>query len=159
MGRKIWTPESEVSLTFVKPGFLEKAREVYKYLDGLLGITDTDYSATDQVMICPLKEIMEEHYKGVLHLPFAGKMIGEFVKNGLVARVYSGNGIVDAIVDATGVTDPSQCVPGTVREHFSNDVMAVALKEGRPVKNVIHRSRNEKEGWEEYLRFKRFLGI
>ena len=76
----------------------------------------------------------------------------------MVIAVYRAERVIQRIIDACGPTDPAQAPFDTIRGKYSTDSLNRAIAEGRPVRNVIHRSDSiaeaelEIEVWKAYLR-------
>ena len=156
--QKLWTPAEEISVTFIKPKHASQTKEIYLALDSLLDRWGLSYETSEPNPVHPSKQLLEKHYAHILSLPITAPMIREFSQEGVIVRAYRGSGVIEAIVDATGVTSPSKCAPWQVRRLFSDDDLEKALLEGRAVKNVLHRtgkieeSEQEARMWWAYIR-------
>jgi len=151
--QKLWTPADEISTTFVKSKFVNRARKIYVALNDILRENGVSYEASEPNFVHPSEELLQRHYAHILNLSFTESMIKEFFEKGVVLKAYRGPGIVSAIVYATGITSPSRCEPWQVRAIFSKDDLEEALAEGRAVENVLHRTRKKEESEEEARRW------
>ena len=103
------------------------------------------------------RDIIESHYA-----PHKGKfyfedMVADFVEKPTVIAVYEGAGVISRMLEIIGPTDPSKAPPHTIRYRYSNDSLADAIAQKRPLKNVVHRSDSVSESsreiavWNQYL--------
>lgn len=58
----------------------------------------------------------------------------------VVAVVLEGNAAIELVRKLVGKTDPTAAEPGTIRRDYSSDSFAVANREKRSVRNLMHAS-------------------
>ncbi len=67
----------------------------------------------------------------------------------IVLIVLESENAIEKVRKIAGYTDPATAKKGTIRGDFGEDSVAIANREGRPVKNLIHASGNKKEAENE----------
>lgn len=83
-----------------------------------------------------------------------GEMIVEKLKKfmtcgPIVAMVLEGNQAVEVVRKLVGATEPLSSDVGTIRGDFTLDSYTLADKDGRAVRNIIHRSGSKEEAERE----------
>lgn len=144
----------EISLTFIKPPFLSQSDEIWDFLDEKLKVRFVKFGHGH---VYVPRSVFEEHYAHVSKYPFFEGMVNELASEGINICAYGGEGIVSDIRRVLGPTDPSKAGKDTIRGRFSNDVLEVALSQGRVVKNVMHASGSVEEGEIEFKRFAHYI--
>ncbi len=137
----------EKSLVFIKPWSIEQAEEILNFLDNSL---KENFEKTPPKFIKPSPEIIKKHYEHLNYLPYFEEIINSIKENGIVLSVYSGEDIIKRVRNIIGPTDPAQAPPHTIRGKFSSDSLKLALEQSRPLKNVIHASKDKKEAEKEF---------
>ena len=67
----------------------------------------------------------------------------------VVAMVVRGNEAIDSIRKLIGFKEPKNATPGTIRGDFSTDSYALADKEKRAIRNLVHASGSTDEAQRE----------
>ncbi len=62
------------------------------------------------------------HYAVHRDKPFFGELVKYITSTPLIASVFEGEGAIDAIRQAMGVTNPEQAGPGTIRADYGLDI-------------------------------------
>ena len=124
----------ERTLTFVKPGHLDVARDIFEYVCFCL-MEECEKNLVG--LLKPSRKQMEEFYFHTREMPFYEAMIGRYISDGLVACTWSGRGIVERIRVLAGNTDPKKAESWTIWGKFGNDSLDVAYREGRFLENVF----------------------
>ena len=147
----------ERSLVFIKPGHIDLGKEIFDFLEETLG---KDFERLfDPVHINPMpKELLEEHYGHVKHLPFFEKAIKLFEDQGVIMTVYAGEDIVNRIREAVGHKCPKKAKKGTVRSKYGKGSAAEADAKGVFIENSIHASGSSKEAEQEIKVWRKHLG-
>ena len=141
----------ERALVLIKPDHVEFADEILRELDN-----HGSRAATSRVFSVP-GNVIRAHYSPHNGKPFFGYMTGSFIGKPVVLAVYKGEGIIQKLIDVIGPTDPSKASEDTIRGKYSKDSLEKAIAEGRPVRNVVHRSDSVEEAerelrvWMDYL--------
>lgn len=141
----------ERSLIFIKPDHTKFADKIFSELDSY-----GSRIANAKVDSVPIS-LIEAHYFPHKGKSFFGYMTGSYVGRSIVLAVYQGENIIYNLMQVIGETDPSKAHAHTIRARYSDDSMEKAIKEQRPVRNVIHRSDSLEEAlreinvWQEFL--------
>jgi nucleoside diphosphate kinase len=151
----------ERALAFVKTEHLDRWCEIFGFFDERLWQEFGNFErGLPSVFLLPPARLIAEHYahiKGVAPKVYED-VINVFSKGGIVVREYRGrDGMILAARGVLGNTDPQKAEMGTVRRVYSTDSLAVALAEGRAVRNVMHVSGSPEEGIAELERFRKFV--
>ncbi len=142
----------EKTLIMIKPDHVDLADMILSELDKW----DAKRIRTARVESVP-QEVIEAHYAPHVGKSFFGYMTQSFIGRPVVIAVYEGDGVIGRLAVVIGPTDPAKAPANTIRGKYSNDSLDAAIKEGRPVKNVIHRSDSAEEAareievWKQYL--------
>jgi nucleoside-diphosphate kinase len=87
------------------------------------------------------------------HTSYGGEIkrgLVEFLKSApIMAMVLEGEMAVSLVRKLVGSTEPASSPMGTIRGDFSHDTYALANKQSRPVRNLIHASGNVAEATNE----------
>ena len=143
---------SERTFIIIKPDHVKLADTILAELDSLAA-----REHTARVEVVP-RDIIEAHYTVHRERPFYQYLVDSFVGKSVVLGVYAGLDVVRKVMDACGPTDPAKAPSNTIRGKYSTDSLERAIAEGRPVRNVIHRSdsvveaEREIDVWKSYLR-------
>jgi len=89
------------------------------------------------------EHLIELHYAHLINEPFFKDLQHFMMSTPIVALALEGAGIVQQVRDLTGVTNPREALPGTIRGDFSISVR----------NNVVHASATREEALEELQRF------
>ena len=143
----------ERSLVFVKPPHTPLADVILNELDQY-----GHRMTTSRVDSVP-KETIEEHYSIHRGKDFYQYMCDFFVGKSIVLAVYQEEGIIKALIDATGDRDPFKASSKTIRGKYGTDSLQAAISEKRAVENVIHRSDSVEEAEREINVWKDFLDL
>jgi len=141
----------ERTFIMIKPDHVGLANKILEELDGL-----GERATSVKVEGVP-REVIQEHYAGHKGKPYFGYMTESFVGRDVVIAIYSGDGVIQKMIDAIGATDPVKAAVGTIRREYGHDSLEKAIIEGRPVRNVVHRSDSVKEAereievWKDYF--------
>ncbi|MDP3881911.1 MAG: nucleoside-diphosphate kinase [Nanoarchaeota archaeon] len=106
------------------------------------------------------RDKIAEHYISHQNQRHYLLLVDHFVDRSIFLAVYEGEGIVQKVLDLAGPTDPSKAGKDTVRGRFSDDSLELSRKEGRIVRNVVHRASSSEEAkreieiWDSYLVWK-----
>jgi nucleoside-diphosphate kinase len=65
-------------------------------------------------------------------------LLNELTRGNVVAMVFEGNSAVEVSRKLAGGTEPRRADPSTIRGRYSCDSYALADKEKRPVRNLVH---------------------
>ncbi len=134
---------TEQSFILIKPDHVDQAENILKELDQYGQRIVTVHVASVAY------ETIAEHYAGHRGRPYYEYMVQSFVGKPVVIAVFEGGQIRERLIDAIGPTDPRNAPPTTIRGKYSNDSLERAIAEGRPVRNVIHRSDSATEAQRE----------
>lgn len=138
----------EKSLVFIKPEHADVAEEVFEFLEKGLGggferIFDPFHISN------PPKEVIEEHYKHVKHVPSFKETLDLFLDKGIVLGIYTGEDIINRIRKIVGATCPSEAEKGTIRAKYGKGSLKESDEKGTPLHNVIHASGSPEEAEKE----------
>ena len=141
----------EQSYVMLKPGYLEKEKEI---IERLLRETGATVKSRGQFRIS--EQLLLEHYAHVAHLPFFSenqdgkRSLKEYMTSGdVIGFVLEGeDGLVGRIRASIGRTDASD--EGSIRYDFIFD-------KTNSRENVIHASGNVEEAEQEIKRFAQYL--
>ena len=142
---------TEKSFILIKPDHVANANDIFAMMDAL-----GEREITHRVEHTP-REVMENHYSPHKEKYFFDYVVDAFVGRPVVICVYSGENIIEKIKDITGVTDPKECGPETIRGKFSDDSLEESIEQKRCCRNVIHRSDCQEEALREIDVWKAFL--
>ncbi len=163
----------EKALVLIKPDGVERAligKVISKF-------EDTGLKVVALKMLKPTSETVSKHYiydekwllalgtkakssakeKGI-ELPETEIQIGERVRNQLmrelsrspiVAMVFEGNACNEIARKLAGATEPRKADPSTIRGMYSSDTYALADKNDRSGRNVVHVSENAEQAERE----------
>lgn len=73
----------------------------------------------------------------------------ECLKAPLVAMVFEGEAVIEGGRKIVGATEPKSAAPGTIRGDYSNDSYALADKQKRVLRNLMHASGSVEEAERE----------
>ena len=76
---------AEISLTFIKPPFLNQSDEIWSFLEERL-VCDFERKGPKHVYIP--REVFDEHYSHIREYSFFDDMINEFVREGINISAY-----------------------------------------------------------------------
>jgi len=147
----------EQSLVFIKPDHFHIAHSILSELDECLGLNGGDSRRVTAIVDNVHLEDIQEHHSCHRGKSFFCYMNESYVGRQIVLAVYEGENIVQRLLDATGPTDPSKAPRDTIRGKYSGDSMERAIQEGRPVRNVIHRSESLEEALREIKVWRKFF--
>ena len=129
----------ERSLILLKPDCMRegKAGEVISRFE----------QAGFQIIACkmiPLEDaVLKEHYAHITHLPFFGDIVDFMSSRPVLAMVLEGEGVIQAVRDLIGPTDPANADKGTIRGDLGSSSM----------QNVVHASDGQDSATIEIDRF------
>ncbi|MCK5807660.1 nucleoside-diphosphate kinase [bacterium] len=129
----------EKTLVLIKPGAVQRE---------LIGEIMTRFERKG-IKIVGLKmmemtaHLVKLHYAHLINEPFFNDLQSFMMSTPVVAIALEGAGIVKRVRDLTGVTNPREARPGTIRGDFSISVR----------NNVVHASANLEEALIELQRF------
>ena len=141
----------EKTFIMIKPWSVKDAKEILIELDDY-GIR-TRHTSVETVP----REVIQSHYAQHRGKPFFDYMTESFVGKPVEIAVYEGRNVIAEMIEIIGVTDPAKADPNSIRARYSTDSLEKALREGRPLQNVIHRSDSLSEAlreiavWQEYF--------
>lgn len=75
-------------------------------------------------------------------LRIRGMLVEEITRTPVIAAVFEGNAAVEVARKIAGVTEPRKADPASIRGRYASDTYALADKEKRPVRNLVHVSEN-----------------
>ncbi len=127
----------------IKPDHVNMAEEILKELDN--HAERVDYNIVNSVP----SEIIEKHYEEHKGKYFYDRMIKYYVGKSVVIALYKGENIREVFDKLIGATDPSKADLNSIRARYSDDSFKKCDSEGRPLKNVIHRSDSEESAERE----------
>lgn len=102
---------------------------------GLIGkiinrIEDKGYKLVGLKLMKVTKDLAETHYGEHKGKPFFDGLVGFITSGPIVAMVWEGNDVIEALRKYMGKTNPNEADPGTIRGEFGIDI-------GR---NIVHGS-------------------
>ena len=121
----------EKTFVMIKPDHVELACEILEKLD-----EHGRRLITREVEAVP-QEVIEAHYSVHQGKSFFDYMTKYFAGKDVVIAVYQGEGIIEKLRQSAGPTDPAKATKETIRGKYSNDSLEQAIREQRPVRNVI----------------------
>ncbi len=142
----------EKTFVIIKPDHVGSAVEILEELD-----KHGRRLITRKVNAVP-REVIENHYSVHKGKSFFGYMTESFTDKDVVIAIYQGENVIEELRKAAGPTDPAKAAKETIRGRYSTDSLEQAIREKRPVRNVIHCSDSPAEAereigvWAQYLK-------
>jgi nucleoside-diphosphate kinase len=124
----------ESTFIMVKPDGVQKGQvgEIIKRIE------QKGFKLVGLKLLVISRDMAEKHYEEHKDKPFFGELV-EFITSGpVVAMVWEGPGVIDALRNLMGKTNPAEALPGTIRGD-----LAVTTSQ-----NIIHGS----DSWESAQR-------
>jgi nucleoside-diphosphate kinase len=107
--------------------------------DWIRGMGEKTLDNYKKYEIDPIKEVGTDDPLKIGYMIYDWN-VDAFTSGPVVAIALEGNHAVDNVRMVVGPTLPSMAQPGTIRGDFSSDSAALANKEKRAIKNVVHAS-------------------
>lgn len=98
-------------------------------------------------MIRLSRELLEDHYSHIAHLPFFPEILGFMQESPIIALALAGEDVINRVRDLLGPTDCTAAAEGTIRGDFGH-------KDGdAKMRNVCHASDSPATAEAELKRF------